>query len=260
MIELASLLAEKRFNNTAKSLIILDALGGKATTPEIIKFGVNHGLRGIRQWGVSDLLRKAKGRVAHPPEGWILLPPGEKYLAGLGYVKPVGPAEPRETAITTSIPKSVADLLKPKKVFLVHGRNDGAKHEVARFVEKLEIEVVVLHERPNKGRTLITKFKEESDDVAFAIILMTADDEGSLLGGTPKARARQNVVFEFGFFIGALGAPNVAALVDPAVEQPSDLDGLVYIERDVSGAWKSKLAQELRAAGINFDASKMLAV
>ncbi|WP_332641158.1 nucleotide-binding protein [Brevundimonas sp.] len=258
MIELASLLAEKRFNSTAKSLIILDALGGRATTPEIVDFGVKHGLRGIKQWGVSDLLRKAKGRVAHPPEGWVLLPPGEKYLAGLGYVKPAGSNNVGGDA-AVAVPKPAEDPLKAKKVFLVHGRNDGAKHEVARFVEKLGIEVVILHERPNKGRTLVTKFEEESAEVAFAIVLMTADDEGGLLGGVATARARQNVVFEFGFFIGALGAPNVAALVDPSVEQPSDLDGLVYIERDAAGAWKSKLAQELRAAGINFDASKMLA-
>lgn len=258
MIELASLLSEKRFNNTAKSLIVLDALGGKATTPEIVECGIMHGLRGIGQWGVSDLLRKAKGRVAHPPEGWLLLPAGEKYLADLGYVKPnTGPRQKPDTPVGADSKPSPSP--SKKKIFLVHGRNGEAKHEVARFIERLGIEAIILHERPNKGRTLITKFREESEDAAFAVVLMTADDEGGVIGQTANPRARQNVVFEFGFFIGALGPSRVAALVDPGIEQPSDLDGVVYIERDVAGAWKNTLARELEAAKLQFDGSRVWA-
>ncbi|MDO3444227.1 nucleotide-binding protein [Agrobacterium sp. V1] len=92
------------------------------------------------------------------------------------------------------------------KVFLVHGRDNETKNEVARFLERIGIEVIILHERPNLGRHLLTKFQEEAGDVGFAVVLITPDDEGGLAGGTAsEPRARQNVIFELGFFIGRLG-------------------------------------------------------
>lgn len=142
------------------------------------------------------------------------------------------------------------------KVFLVHGRDTGAMHEVARFLEKIGLEVTILHERPNKGRTLISKFQEESADIGYAVVLMTPDDVGGLKGHKPSDRARQNVVFELGFFIGRLGESNVCALVSRDVERPSDFEAVVYVEFD-NGNWKTELARELREAGIRFDHSKV---
>jgi predicted nucleotide-binding protein len=63
------------------------------------------------------------------------------------------------------------------KVFIVHGRNEGIKEAVARFIEKLDLEAIILHEKPSKGRTIIEKFSDYSD-VNFAIVLLTADDIG----------------------------------------------------------------------------------
>jgi predicted nucleotide-binding protein len=123
-------------------------------------------------------------------------------------------------------------------------------------LEKIGIDVTILHERPNKGRTLISKFEEESADISYAVVLMTPDDAGSLKGEKPNDRARQNVVFELGFFIGRLGAASVCALVAPGVERPSDFEAVVYVELD-AGKWKTELARELRAAGISFDHSKV---
>ena len=125
-----------------------------------------------------------------------------------------------------------------RKVFLVHGRDDGAKSEVARFLSKIGLEEIILHERPNAGRHLLTKFQEELEGASFAVVLITPDDEGSLSGGAPRKRARQNVVFELGFFIGKFGTGHVAALVKGDVEKPSDFDGVGYITLDPGGAWK----------------------
>jgi predicted nucleotide-binding protein len=144
------------------------------------------------------------------------------------------------------------------KVFIVHGHNGEAKESVARFVEKLGLEAVILHERPNKGRTIITKFQEESQGAAFAVVLMTPDDEGRAVNAANlRSRARQNVVFELGFFIGKLGADRVAAMVKGDVERPSDFDGVVYISLD-GADWRVKLASELRAAGLSGDWTKVL--
>lgn len=143
------------------------------------------------------------------------------------------------------------------KVFIVHGRNDGAKQEVARFLEQIGIEPVILHERPNAGRTLITKFQEESAGIPFAVVVMTPDDVGGLVGETQKTRARQNVIFELGFFIGKLGAAKVCALVSGDIEKPSDFDAVVYVQYGTSTGWKTELARELRHARIKFDANRL---
>jgi predicted nucleotide-binding protein len=147
------------------------------------------------------------------------------------------------------------------KVFVVHGHDGEVRQTVARFIEKLGLDAIILHERPNKGRTIITKFREEAADVGFAVVLMTPDDIGSNALGhaapLPRARARQNVVFELGFFIGALGPQRVAALVKGEIERPSDFDGVVYISLD-GGNWQMELGRELKEAGYAIDWNKVM--
>jgi predicted nucleotide-binding protein len=142
---------------------------------------------------------------------------------------------------------------------LVHGRDNNAKNEVALFLRAIGLEPIILHLRPNGGRHLLTKFAEEADGAGFAVVLMTPDDEGGLSGGADRhPRARQNVVFELGFFIGKLGAPRVAALLKGNVEKPSDFDGIAYIAFDDANRWKTELARELLHAGVPFDPAKAL--
>ncbi|KAB1072247.1 nucleotide-binding protein [Methylobacterium soli] len=145
----------------------------------------------------------------------------------------------------------------PHRVFIVHGHDEGAREAVARFIEKIGFEAVILHERPNKGRTIITKFREEAAGIGFAIVLMTPDDHGGRAGAETRPRARQNVVFELGFFIGELGPERVAALVKGDIERPSDFDGVVYIPLD-HGHWQAGLARELEAAGFEIDWNKAM--
>lgn len=150
-------------------------------------------------------------------------------------------------------------VLKPEqilgKVFIVHGHNDGIKNDIARFLEKLKLEAIILHERPNNGKTIIEKFEHESSDLSFALVLLTADDQGAKMGSPEslKPRARQNVIFEFGYFIGTMGRSKVVALIEDGVEIPSDYSGVIYLPLDSSGAWKLNLAKELKNAGINVD-------
>jgi|SRR5579862_221519 len=143
------------------------------------------------------------------------------------------------------------------KIFLVHGRDDAAKNAVALFLRAIGLEPIILHQQPNGGRHLLTKFREEAEGASFAVVLMTPDDEGGLAGAAERTpRARQNVVFELGFFIGKLGPANVAALLKGDVERPSDFDGIAYILFDSSGAWKTDLARELHYAKVPFDPAK----
>jgi predicted nucleotide-binding protein len=148
----------------------------------------------------------------------------------------------------------------PAKIFLVHGRDEAAKHEVARFLEtRVGLEVVILGERPNRGRSILTKFQEEANGAAFAVVLMTPDDLGHLrpellppatAAPAPAPRPRQNVIFEMGFFIGQFGVERVCALVPAGVERPSDYDGIVYVPFDDAEGWQRKLVTELHAANV----------
>ena len=100
-------------------------------------------------------------------------------------------------------------------VFIVHGHDNEAKQEVARFIEKLNINAVILHEQPNKGRTVIEKLVEESHTAGYAIILLTPDDVGYVKGTEKQEefRSRQNVVLELGYFIGKIGRENICVLL-----------------------------------------------
>jgi predicted nucleotide-binding protein len=132
--------------------------------------------------------------------------------------------------------------VKSAKVFLVHGRDEAAKHSVARFLEvRVGLQVVILSDRTNRGRSILTKFEQEAGDATFAVVIMTPDDMAHLRPellpsgsppSQPRGRPRQNVVFELGFFIGRLGADRVCALVSEGVERPSDYAGIVYVPFD----------------------------
>lgn len=147
-----------------------------------------------------------------------------------------------------------------KKVFLVHGHDNEAKEGTARFLERLGLQPIVLHEQPNSGRTIIEKFETYSGDIAFAVVLLTPDDFGGVVSEpeTRKARARQNVIMELGYFMGRLGRFRVCALYKGGVELPSDYQGVLYIEIDSAGAWKTKLAQEFVQAKLSIDLRGLL--
>lgn len=140
-------------------------------------------------------------------------------------------------------------------VFVVHGHDNEAKESVARFVEKLGLEAIILHEQANSGRTLIEKFEQNAIRAGFALILLTPDDVGAPASAPKKMqpRARQNVVLELGYFVGSLGRDRVQVLYKEGVEIPSDYVGVVYTPLDDSDAWRLQVAKELKQAGFDID-------
>ena len=147
-----------------------------------------------------------------------------------------------------------------RKVFVVHGHDNEMKVSVARFLEKLGLQPIILHEQPNGGKTIIEKF-EANADVAFAIVLMSPDDEGREMGkeSVLNNRARQNVILELGYFIGHLGRARVCALERGAIEEPSDILGVLYVPYDANDGWKIQLGKELREAKMPIDDAKFTA-
>ena len=160
----------------------------------------------------------------------------------------------RETASPTV---AVAKSPVANGVFIVHGRALGTKDTVVRFLIDLQLAPIVLQELPGKGRTIAEKFEDHASDAGFAVVIFTPDDKGSLAGegSESQPRARQNVIFELGFFIGKLGRSKVSVLHKGEVEIPSDYAGVEYIVFDDTGGWKSNLIRELRSAGFDVDAN-----
>lgn len=145
-----------------------------------------------------------------------------------------------------------------RKVFIVHGHDNAAIQEVARFVERVDLDPIILHEQASQGRTIIENI-EAHGDVGFAVVLLTPDDFGGKDGTEARPRPRQNVVLELGYFYGRLGRARVCALTTSGdMELPSDFVGVVWSELDRGGGWKTALARELKAAGFDIDWNKVM--
>lgn len=238
---------------------------------------ISAGLQITQDWDISRWSRRAKEFLRHTfgPDiadefGRIGFNNFDQLGASIGYIEglsaKVGVKDPTEDGAQSrtshqydndgseSIPSK-----SEKKVFVVHGHDSAAKESVARFIEKVGLMPIILHEQPNIGRTIIEKF-EIFSDVNFAVVLFTPDDEGYPAGSEAnrRMRARQNVVLELGYFIGKLGRKRVCALFVEDVEMPSDYRGVLYIKIDTEGGWKTKLAQELVEAGIKINLEGLL--
>lgn len=205
----------------------ISMMGNNNYSPQEIKGSIREGIEGavIKLSSLRDLLAER--------------------MEGAAAVAPVEPARAARAPGT--------------RVFIVHGRDEAAKEATARFIARLDLEPVILHEQPNAGRTIIEKL-EGHLDVDFAVVLLSPDDVGGLAGDPPQLRnrARQNVVLELGLFIGALGRGRVCALHKGDLELPSDFDGVVYVPMDDAGGWRLLLAREMKQAGMNVDLNRAI--
>jgi predicted nucleotide-binding protein len=155
----------------------------------------------------------------------------------------------------------VGDEAKPDLVFVVHGQNKQRWNEVGWLIDRVgngRLKALVLEQESNRGSTIIEKFEDHAQRVVFAVAILTADD---LVGrderGVARLRTRQNTIFEVGYFFAKLGRRRVVLLAEPGVERLTQLDGVLYIELDEAGGWKSSLVREIRSAGLAADLNEI---
>lgn len=145
-----------------------------------------------------------------------------------------------------------------KKVFIVHGRDELAKTSLETLLHEMGLETIVLHRQADEGQTIIEKFEKHSD-VGYAFILLTPDEiayfayEDSLPDNErqKEKRARPNVIFEFGYFVGRLGRNKVCCVYTGDVSLPSDVSGMIYKKYTVSVEDVAySITKDLKAVGI----------
>jgi len=181
-----------------------------------------------------------------------------------------------------------------KNVFIVHGADHKPISELRAMLEEFGLNPIILHEQPSGSRTIVEKLEKYSN-VNFAFVILTPDDVGGAskeysdilqeassvinksLQGKAKSsesaimltksikrmrylmreRARQNVVLEFGYFVGKIGRDKVCCLLKGDVERPSDMHGIVYVpfKKSVNEA-RGMIIKELRAAGYEIKTEK----
>ena len=153
-----------------------------------------------------------------------------------------------------------ASVLRSKNIFIVHGSDHKPMTELKIMLSEFGLNPIVLHEQPSGSRTVIEKLEKYSD-VGYAFVILTPDDRGGsfngeipLLGGwkleNSSFRARQNVLLEFGYFIGRIGRDSVCCLLKGHVDRPSDMQGIVYVPFVESlNEVKGKIIKELEEVG-----------
>lgn len=119
--------------------------------------------------------------------------------------------------------------------FIVHGHDSEIVLELKNYIQNTLKwqEPIILREQPSAGKTIIEKFEDFTRKVDCAFVLLTPDDKVVSSGtNEEKRRSRQNVIFELGFFYGALERQSGRVLVlhKGEVEIPSDISGIVWID------------------------------
>lgn len=127
--------------------------------------------------------------------------------------------------------------MKPR-AFIVHGHDEESLLELKDYLQNtlLMDQPIVLREQPNFGKTLIEKFEYYSTSVDYIFVLLTPDDTvvDPADPDDQKRRARQNVIFELGFFYGQFHRTSgrIVVLYKGSVELPTDIHGIAWVGID----------------------------
>lgn len=147
-----------------------------------------------------------------------------------------------------------------QRVLIVGGCSLGTNQTVARFIEHLDLEAIILSEQPNGGRTKFGKF-EAYTNVDFAIVLLTPDDVGRAKDNPYdelKPRPAQDTIYELACLSKYLQDEQMFTLITEEIVLPSYLEGRIHVQMCSSDIWKQKLIMEMKFAGLRIDANKLL--
>jgi predicted nucleotide-binding protein len=139
-----------------------------------------------------------------------------------------------------------------RNVFIVHGRSHKDRDDLAEIVRELGCQPKVLADEPRNGGTIIEEFEELANTCVFAFVILTPDDvSADAMGDEDKHRARQNVIFEMGWFFARLGRSRTRLLYRDSIELPSDVTGVLYLKyKELVSEKKSAIRRSLVEGGL----------
>jgi predicted nucleotide-binding protein len=178
-----------------------------------------------------------------------------------------------------AVVKKSRKTISKSKIFIVHGREHEPVKELKTILMELGLDPIVLHEQASGGSlTLVEKLEKYAGEVDYAFIILTPEDVGvhkeeirnkygaeqhlkRVFGVVGKQvideiledfepRARQNVIFEMGYFFAKLKRKNVCCLLKGKMKNPSDIDGVEYKHfKESINEIKPKIIKELEEVG-----------
>jgi predicted nucleotide-binding protein len=210
----------------------------------------------------GDLRSKRGESLIGKDNAWIV------YQIQNGYVDGIFDVTPQFITFTQEekkrMEKPMKEVIEEKqKIFIVHGRDETQALRLQKHLTKtleLDAEMFEDFKERSSSNTIIEQLEYIRDSVGYAFVIVTPDDLGCLREEIDKCRttmlvgkknitvksvcdildnlntrARQNVVFEHGLFIGALGRDRVCCLLQrDTKEKPTDIDGILYVDFDKS--------------------------
>jgi len=149
---------------------------------------------------------------------------------------------------------NMSDNDKPK-IFIVHGHKNRKRVILEKILKENGFNPIVLSEMATICNSLVEKLEKYSK-VIHAFIFYTACDLGREKNEKElKPRARQNVIFEHGYFTAAIGKNHTTILYEKEVDVQTDIKGTDYINIDKKD-WKKKLYTTLNYIKDNLPKSK----
>ncbi len=143
-----------------------------------------------------------------------------------------------------------------RRVCITYGRDQIMNRQVVSLIREFGIDPIVMQDKSNSAKPL-AEFVTEHKNIAFVIVILSADDWVYPKNGKPKDAklyADQRIIFHLGFWIGRLGRNRVFALYydQKSFRWPTEHFDVFYTPLDRNAAWKRDLADRLKANDIEF--------
>lgn len=156
--------------------------------------------------------------------------------------------------------------LDPRRVMVVHGRNESARVAMFNFLRALGLQPIewegAIRETGMASPHNLEAVQAAMNVAQAVVVVLTAEDQAGLLPGLApeptdpdialKGQPRQNVVLEAGLAMG-VGRERTILVEIGAIRRASDFEGLNAVRMSNAAAKRTALRSRLEGAGCDID-------
>lgn len=147
--------------------------------------------------------------------------------------------------------EAVEEVKSSIKIFIGHGRNQQWKELKDHLHDKHNFEVLAYETGARAGYTITEVLEEMSSEASFALLILTAEDNGT----DGVVRARENVIHEVGLFQGKLGFKKSIVVLEEGCNEFTNISGVQQIrfkKDSIKETYGDILATIYREFGLTF--------